>query len=145
MLPFSKNTEAPATPAAPVPAPRTLGQTSSSAREVPAAYIGEGVDVKGNMNVPGAVVVDGSFSGDITAQDITVGKSGQVSGQVRGQQVSIHGRADQQVVAERLIVHATGMVTGKVEYVEIEIVRGGLIDGAIVQRSAHAPDDGSGA
>lgn len=137
MLPFSKNTETPATPA---PIPRSLPQAGATPREVPAAYIGEGVTIAGILQVPGAVVVEGEFTGDITAQEVTIGKNGKVVGSIQSPTVNVHGRAEQRVSADRLIVHASGLIVGQVEYAEIEIVRGGLIDGAIRQRGASDPD-----
>ena len=47
------------------------------------AYIGEGVIIKGEINVPDVIVVEGAVEGDVTARSVRIGTSGSNQRQCR--------------------------------------------------------------
>ena len=47
-----------------------------------AIFIGAGVEIKGEMTVPGCATVDGRFEGALKAQSLLVGQTGHVSGDI---------------------------------------------------------------
>lgn len=111
-----------------------------------AASIGAGVVVQGAMKVPGRVHVDGSFSGELSADTLIVGPAGQVSGQITATHVVVMGRVSQQLKAIHLQIRATGSVAGAVTYSELEIERGGVLDGQITRELVtHTPGIPGGA
>lgn len=94
--------------------------------------IGEGVKVVGQLVVPGLAVINGTLEGGLQAGELLVGPQGTLSGQVNVRVADIHGRTfDTLTAAEFLCVRATGIVSGKAHYGEIEIEKGGVVQGAV--------------
>jgi cytoskeletal protein CcmA (bactofilin family) len=93
--------------------------------------IGEGVTVSGKFIVPGRAVINGSLEGDLQADEILVGAQGKLVGNIKVRKADVFGE-----VHEHLIIRSTGRVNGNASYGEIEIERGGLVQGAIVPAKA---------
>ena len=94
--------------------------------------IGEGVKVVGHLMVPGLAVINGTLEGGLQAGELLVGPQGTLSGQVSVRTADVHGRTfDTLTASEFLCVRSTGVVSGKANYGEIEIEKGGVIQGAV--------------
>jgi cytoskeletal protein CcmA (bactofilin family) len=103
--------------------------------------IGEGVKVVGHLMVPGMAVINGVLEGGLQAGELLVGPQGSLSGQVNVRIADVHGRTfDTLSASEFLCVRSTGIVSGKAHYGEIEIEKGGVIQGNI---GPVAAQDGS--
>ena len=101
--------------------------------------IGEGVVVSGSFTVPGKAVINGSLEGELKADDLLVGAKGRLLGNVRVRKADIYGEThDTLVASEHLLIRSTGKVTGKASYGQIEIERGGLVQGSIVPEGQQA-------
>jgi len=97
--------------------------------------IGEGVTFKGSISAPGKAVINGNVSGELTADDLLIGQKGKVSGIVRAREMDVHGELNEDISCRsHLLIHSTGKVTGKLEYHEIEIERGGKFKGTMSQK-----------
>ena len=95
--------------------------------------IGEGVTVSGKFIVPGRAVINGSLEGDLQADEILVGAQGKLVGNIKVRKADVFGEVhDTLLASEHLIIRSTGRVNGNACYGEIEIERGGLVQGAIV-------------
>lgn len=95
--------------------------------------IGEGVTVSGKFVVPGRAVINGSLEGDLQADEILVGAQGKLVGNIKVRKADVFGEVhDTLLASEHLIIRSTGRVNGNASYGEIEIERGGLVQGAIV-------------
>jgi cytoskeletal protein CcmA (bactofilin family) len=95
--------------------------------------IGEGVTVSGKFVVPGRAVINGSLEGDLQAVEILVGAQGKLVGNIKVRKADVFGEIhDTLLASEHLIIRSTGRVNGNASYGEIEIERGGLVQGAIV-------------
>jgi len=95
--------------------------------------IGEGVTVSGKFVVPGRAVINGSLEGDLQADEILVGAQGKLVGNIKVRKADVFGEIhDTLLASEHLIIRSTGRVNGNASYGEIEIERGGLVQGAIV-------------
>lgn len=104
--------------------------------------IGEGVKVVGHLMVPGLAVINGTLEGGLQAGELLVGPQGSLSGQVNVRTADIHGHTyDTLSASEFLCVRSTGVVSGKANYGEIEIEKGGVIQGAV--GPVGAQDSGS--
>jgi cytoskeletal protein CcmA (bactofilin family) len=98
--------------------------------------IGEGVSFTGTINAPGTATVNGVVSGNLTADDLFVGKQGQVSGVIRAREIAVHGKLNKDIVCqEHVMIHSTGTVSGTLEYSEMEIMRGGQFHGVMKQKT----------
>ena len=99
--------------------------------------IGEGVTVSGKFVVPGRAVINGSLEGDLQADEILVGAQGKLVGNIKVRKADVFGEIhDTLLASEHLIIRSTGRVNGNASYGEIEIERGGLVQGAIVPAKA---------
>jgi cytoskeletal protein CcmA (bactofilin family) len=102
--------------------------------------IGDGVVVKGTFTVPAKAVINGVIEGDLTAEEVLVGPTGKITGRVSAKVLDVRGELHNTIVSEKsLIVRSTGKIAGKIQYVEIEIEKGGEIEGSLNQSGPGAP------
>jgi cytoskeletal protein CcmA (bactofilin family) len=96
--------------------------------------IGEGVSAVGNFSVPGLALIEGSFHGDLSADELVVGVRGQLVGKVKARQAEVLGETKQELqVTSKLIVRSSGRVRGSAMYGELEVERGGSLQGSVKQ------------
>lgn len=94
--------------------------------------IGEGVSVSGVLKVPGRAVIHGDFEGELFADELTLGEGGKIAGKINVRQADVQGEIrDELIVAGHLMVRRSGRIQGHVAYGEVEIERGGIIQGAL--------------
>lgn len=92
--------------------------------------VGEGVKLSGNFVVPNTASISGTIDGDLTAREILVGPSGVLKGKVTADLVDVRGEIHESVTSNKaLFVRSTGKVSGAVRYAEIEIEKGGDLQG----------------
>lgn len=102
--------------------------------------IGDGVVVKGAFTVPAKAVINGVIEGDLTAEEVLIGPTGRITGRVSAKIIDVRGQLHNTIVSERsLIVRSTGKIVGKIHYSEIEIEKGGEIEGALSQGAESEP------
>ncbi|MDO9149934.1 MAG: polymer-forming cytoskeletal protein [Methylotenera sp.] len=100
--------------------------------------IGEGVSLNGNITLPGTIYVYGHVSGEIVANEIHIGESGNVSGNVTVTIADIKGKLANSIrVEQTLSIRSTGEVSGTIKYQSLEIEHGGVIDGEIEKLSLN--------
>ena len=107
----------------------------------PVVSIGVGVTIKGRMTVPGLVVIEGLLDGELQAESVIVGTTGQILGRVETQHIEVSGRIQGQTQADHLWVRATGSVQGEIRYGVLEVERGGELDGPIMSVPSHRTPD----
>lgn len=102
--------------------------------------IGEGVTVTGTFVIPSKAVINGSLNGELTADEIMVGKAGKLTGKITARNADVHGEThDTLTIANHLILRSTGKIHGRATYGELEIERGGLVSGTVLPEDAsHA-------
>jgi cytoskeletal protein CcmA (bactofilin family) len=99
--------------------------------------IGNDVSIKGVLVVPNRAIVNGHVDGEITAKELVVGQTGRIVGHAKTERADIHGEVNQTlVVNQSLILRSTGKVVGVVHYSELEIEKGGLVEGKMTQQSS---------
>jgi cytoskeletal protein CcmA (bactofilin family) len=95
-------------------------------------FVGAGVTLRGDVDVPGAASVDGKFEGTLKAKTLIVGQTGHVSGQISAETAEIRGMVDDQlVVRNKLVLRASGSISGAISYSKIMVEEGGSISGSI--------------
>jgi hypothetical protein len=95
----------------------------------------EGVTFNGTIVAPGKVLINGSVSGELQADDLQIGKNGKVTGKVQAREIDVHGELNEDInCKEHILIHSTGKVTGSLEYSELEIQRGGRFHGDMKQK-----------
>src|ERR1044071_1241507 len=95
-------------------------------------YVGKGVCVKGDLSVPGVVVVDGEVEGSVSARAVWVSPTGSIKGTIVAAEAEIHAAISELVeIKQLLVIHATGRVTGDVRYGELQLEKGAVISGTL--------------
>ena len=95
-------------------------------------YIGTGTVLEGSINAPNEIIVNGTFLGDLRTNQLTVGKTGLVRGMAQANYVAVCGRVEQKLIANKnLHVDVSGSVKGEVLYYELEVSKGGQVEGKL--------------
>jgi cytoskeletal protein CcmA (bactofilin family) len=111
-----------------------MAETTPSASSL---IIGEGVTFTGTISAPGRATINGTVTGEITVNDLHIGLKGSVSGAIDAHTIDVHGILAQNIVChEHIMIHRNGAVSGKLDYSEIEIERGGQFMGQMTQHEA---------
>ncbi len=102
--------------------------------------VGEGVFMKGTMRVPGVASVDGKLEGELSADSVFIQQNGSMNGQTTANHVRVAGTLTDTTIANRtLVVESTGLVAGSITYQELEIKKGGSLQGGIYKVGREAP------
>ena len=94
--------------------------------------VGPGVSVSGTISSCSRLILEGTIDAKLDdCQHVIVAQTGVFKGDVSTDNADVHGRFEGDlVVRKRLLVRATGPVSGTLTYGEIEIECGGKIAGA---------------
>jgi cytoskeletal protein CcmA (bactofilin family) len=112
---------------------------SNQSDSLESVVIGDGVVVKGTFTVPSKAIINGVIEGDLTAEEVLIGPTGKITGRVSAKVIDVRGQLHNIIISEKsLIVRSTGKIAGKVQYSEIEIEKGGEIEGTLSQ-DANGP------
>ncbi len=96
-------------------------------------YIGNGVIAKGKLTIPGEVVINGTVEGELNANTISVLSAGVVTGKTVADTITVAGKINESTTARKsLVIDTTGTLTGQVAYGDLEIRKGGELQGNIV-------------
>ena len=94
--------------------------------------VGEGVVLSGSFIVPDIASISGSIEGEITARELIVASSGVIKGKVTADIIDLRGEIHDTLTAKKsLFIRSTGKALGSVQYAEIEIAKGGDLQGAL--------------
>ncbi len=94
--------------------------------------IGAGVIAKGSITAPGLIEVDGTVEGVINAHSVNVTDHGVVSGTSTATHIRVAGKLLENSTAHHsLLIESTGLVSGKINYGDLEIRKGGQLQGDI--------------
>ena len=94
--------------------------------------VGEGVFMKGSMRVPGLATIDGKLEGDLTADTVHIQTNGSMNGRTTASHVIVAGAATDTTIANKtLVIESSGVIAGSITYTELEIKKGGSLQGSI--------------
>ena len=141
--PFWKTTELPPTadlPSTPHEAGSQMRPPESEA-DVRTLIIGPGVSVKGEITSCNRLIVQGAIEATLAdCPNVVIKEGGVFNGESTTEDADVQGSFEGKLVArKRLIIRATGRVSGNISYGEIEIERGGKISGEIDHDAESAP------
>jgi cytoskeletal protein CcmA (bactofilin family) len=130
--------ESPATPApeAPAAAPAQGSEASGGAR----LTVGPNIKLKGvEITDCDTLFVEGTVEATMDSRLMQIAPSGAFKGSAEIDIAEIHGAFDGQLtVREKLVIHATGKVTGTVRYGKLVIEEGGQLSGEVQVGTAVA-------
>lgn len=106
---------------------------ASAAPEPKTMFVGREIFLVGEISACDRLVVEGTVEAKLNdTRMIDVAQSGLIKGNAEIEEADIRGRFEGTLtVRGRLLIRATGHVTGKIRYGEVEIERGGRISGDI--------------
>jgi cytoskeletal protein CcmA (bactofilin family) len=112
-----------------------------SEADVRTLIIGPGVSVKGEITSCNRLIVEGKIEAKLAdCPNVIIKEGGVFNGESTTEDADVQGSFDGILVArKRLLVRATGRVSGTISYGELEIERGGKISGEISQNGESAP------
>jgi len=107
--------------------------------------IGASMRIDGNVTFRGVLRIQGDIVGDIACDDdpkgtVVTDSSGRITGSIRSPCIVVKGKlSGPSHVAESVQVQQDGHIAGDLVYKEIEIRKGGIIEGRLTAGSAHDP------
>ena len=107
--------------------------------------ISQGVKLDGKITCDGSIRVDGTIQGDVNSQEnVTIGESGEVFGQVNGQVITIGGKVNGVINAkEKLILESKANLKGDVFTKILVIEAGAQFDGKSNMGESNIPTSSS--
>jgi cytoskeletal protein CcmA (bactofilin family) len=104
-------------------------KTEATASEL--NLVAAGTVFEGKLRTPGSIRVDGKIIGEITAtQNIAIGNSGEVEGNITAKNVTIGGKIKGLAVAqEKLVFETKAIVRGDIRAAKLVIEEGAVFDG----------------
>ena len=92
--------------------------------------IDSGTTFKGMIDTKGSIYIDGRFEGILVASnDVTVGKNGEVLGEIRSNILTVNGIIDGIFEVDQVNILGSGKVIGKMQYNELTIEQNGIFEG----------------
>jgi len=96
--------------------------------------ISEKSDIEGKLQMPGKVMILGSFTGSLNSNSLEIFKNGKAVGTIEAENVIIAGYFEGELACSGLLTIAkTGTVKGRVAYGALSVELGGLLDAEISQ------------
>jgi cytoskeletal protein CcmA (bactofilin family) len=120
-------------PGRPAPAAAPEYRPSSQANR-PAAWLGSGLTLKGELSGAEDVHIDCKLDGPVSlgGNRLTIGPSGKISGEVVAREVVIEGKVNGEIRAhDRVEIHKEGSFIGDLVTSRISIQEGAYLKGAI--------------
>ncbi len=123
---------APAAPAVPAPAPAPMGGSKLT--------VGPNIKLKGvEITDCDTLFVEGTVEATMDSRLMQIAECGAFKGSACIDIAEIHGRFDGDLtVRDKLMIYATGKITGKIRYGKLVIEEGGQLSGEVVFGAADA-------
>src|SRR6516225_9572085 len=133
-----RSADAARTPEAPRRPGEPVGQPRRSDADMRKLIVGREITLSGEITSCDKVIVEGSVEANLTnCRDIDIAESGLFKGEAAIEEADIRGRFEGNLtVRKRLMIRASGRVSGTIRYGQIEIECGGQISGDIEAQPA---------
>ena len=102
--------------------------------DLPASHLGKALTIKGRLDTPGAIHIDGRVLGQIAADRLIVGAGGYVEGDVVANDVRIGGRFMGRIFARHVTLDSSADITGRIFHHTVTVAKGARIDGRLPWR-----------
>jgi cytoskeletal protein CcmA (bactofilin family) len=102
--------------------------------------VGEGVSLEGRIANAKDTNIAGTYNGSINSDSLYVSKNGNLTGDIKTQNVTIDGKFTGDVRTENsLVVNSTALAKGNFEYSILEVKFGATIEGMVKHSGAISP------
>ncbi len=105
------------------------------------SFIGQSTKIFGRMEIHASIRIDGKVQGDLetpphTSITIAIGKSGDVSGDIKANRVLIAGTVHGNIyAAEHVELAKTAHVRGDISFKSIRVEHGANVEGHLIKKS----------
>ena len=97
-------------------------------KEISSLIIGEGATIKGEIKEENETNVQGVIEGDISCNELIVGKTGSIKGKIKTNKLYVEGNVEGEIdVKELLKLMSSSYVSGKITYGSLQINEGGKL------------------
>ncbi|MFZ3159076.1 MAG: polymer-forming cytoskeletal protein [Rhodoferax sp.] len=131
------------TPTQPVASPAVVAPNAGAAGPTGGSklIVGPNIKLKGvEITDCDTLVVEGLVEATMDSRRMEIAEQGAFKGSAEIDVAEIHGRFDGNLtVRQKLVIYATGKVTGKIRYGSLVIEEGGQLAGDIQFGAAHSP------
>lgn len=108
----------------PVARPAAAPITAASATAIAAGCV-----VNGSITATGNVVVDGKVTGDVRCAALTIGRDGEITGNVVAETATVRGKVAGDVRARTIQLAGSGVINGDLTHAVLIIEEGGAFEG----------------
>jgi len=124
-------------PTTPNPAQDSVRAASSKpAAKSVASIICSDMAVNGSVTSEGAIQIDGKIDGDVSANDITIGASGVITGEVKAEVVTVKGTIKGSIRGRKVELETNSKVEGDIIHSSLSIQANAVFEGQV----KHADD-----
>jgi cytoskeletal protein CcmA (bactofilin family) len=85
------------------------------------------------------LIITGEILGDVNGSEVTVGKTGKVTGTITARTIAVHGHVNGALRAESVTLHNSAHITGDIVQKNLVIAEGAKFDGRV--RAARDPSE----
>ncbi|MHA7900032.1 MAG: bactofilin family protein [Henriciella sp.] len=107
------------------------GASSKPASRVGASIICSDVEIKGSIKSNGALQIDGKVEGDVTAGDITIGSSGEITGEVKAETLRVKGKIVGSIRSRKVELETGASVQGDIFHAALIIQPDASFEGQV--------------
>lgn len=90
--------------------------------------------ITGNISGKGAFFIDGTVIGNVAVENITIGRSGQVAGDLMGVTVQVEGRVAGNIRARTVTLGESSDVQGEMTFEQFSMQNGARFEGRCITR-----------
>jgi cytoskeletal protein CcmA (bactofilin family) len=110
----------------------TEGSAGGEERKGNKLIVGPDIKLKGEINDCDTIIVEGRVEATTDTRMLQIAESGSFSGTVGMEVAEIHGKFQGELTArQKLVIYASGSVSGKIRYGKIVIEEGGELSGDV--------------
>jgi len=133
----------PARPGEGLRRPLDLSNQPRADGEMRRLSVGREITLSGEINACDMLVIEGSVEANLNnCRDVEIAETGLFKGSASIEEAEVRGRFEGNLtVRKRLLIKATGRVSGTIRYGQIEIECGGQISGDIQAQPAGEPGE----
>jgi cytoskeletal protein CcmA (bactofilin family) len=120
--------------------PSQLRRNDSEVRKL---TVGREITLSGEITSCDKLIIEGSVEANLNnCRDVEIAESGLFKGSASIEEAEIHGRFEGNlVVRKRLLIKASGRVSGTIRYGQLEVECGGQISGDIQAQPSSEPGE----
>lgn len=107
------------------------GASSKPASRVGASIICSDMEIKGSVRTEGALQIDGTIEGDITAGDVTVGSTGLITGEIKAETLRVKGKIKGSIRARKVELETGASVEGDIFHAALIIQPDASFEGQV--------------